>query len=134
MPEVACVVLSRAGWPGVEVGALAGAGAACFPPLESGGAPERRAELGRMVSIGVTSVSEPSLLMCWLRVPALTAEVIGRLVDKTVIGIATGAVLAAGRGCGALQPEMASISPHRALLMAWNSAFFSALMSSAVTL
>ena len=44
VPKVACVVvLPGAGWPGVEVGAWAGAAAACFPPLESGGAPEERA-------------------------------------------------------------------------------------------
>ena len=44
VPKVACVVvLPGAGWPRVEVGAWAGAAAAGFPPLESGGAPEERA-------------------------------------------------------------------------------------------
>ena len=43
VPKVACVVAPGADWTRVEVGARAGAAAACFPPLESGGAPEERA-------------------------------------------------------------------------------------------
>lgn len=39
-PNVASVVLPKAGWPGAQVEAWAGAGAACFPPLEPGEAPE----------------------------------------------------------------------------------------------
>ena len=71
--------------------------------------------------------------------PALPAEVTGRLVDEGVLGIATGAGLAAGcgddrKGSGALQPTMAPIPPHRALLMCCHSVSFSASMSLAVTL
>lgn len=40
VPKGACVVLPRAGWPGVRIGAWAGAEAAGSPPLESEGAPE----------------------------------------------------------------------------------------------
>lgn len=99
--------------------------------------------MGGVMSVGVTSVSEagwgakpPKVLA---EGPALTAEVIDGLVEGGVLGMVTGAVLAAGRregqpGSGAQQPGMASASPRRALSMLWSTAFFSASRSWAVTL
>ena len=96
-----------------------------------------------VVSIGVMSLSEAGLGAKPVDVqaegPALPAEVTGRLVDKRMLGEETGPVPAAScgedrTGSGALQPEMASVSPDRALLMRRQSALFSASMSSGVTL
>lgn len=92
--------------------------------------------------MGVTSVSETS----WGAQPVdvlvegqvLPAEGTGRLGEGGGLAMVTGAVLAAGRregprGSGAQQPEMASVSPHRAAWMLWSGAFFSASRSLAVT-
>ena len=96
-----------------------------------------------VVSIGVMSVSEAGLGAKPVDVqaegPALPVEVTGRLGNQGVLGEQTGAVPAAGcwedrTGSGALQPEMASVSPDRALLMRRQSALFSSSMSSVVTL
>lgn len=69
---------------------------------------------------------------------ALPAKGTGRLLEGGGLGMVTGAVLAAGsraghRGSGAKQPEMASVSPHKAARMLWSLAFFSASQSLAVT-
>ena len=96
-----------------------------------------------VVSIGVMSLSEAGLGAKPVDVqaegPALPAEVPGRLVDDGVLGEETGPVPAAScgeerTGSGALWPEMASVSPDRALLMRRQSALFSSSMSSGVTL
>ena len=96
-----------------------------------------------VVSIGVMSVSEAGLGAKPVDVqaegPALPAEVTGRLGNQGVLGAETGAVPAAGcrqecTGSGAPLPEMASVSPDRALLMRRQSALFSSSMSSVVTL
>ena len=96
-----------------------------------------------VVSIGVMSLSEAGLGAKPVDVqaegPALPAEVTGRLGAQVVLGAETGAIPAAGcredpTGSGAPRPEMASVSPDRALLMRCQSALFSALMSSGVTL
>ena len=96
-----------------------------------------------VVSIGVMSLSETGLGAKPVGVqaegPALPAEVTVRLGNQGVLGEQTGAISAAGcgedlTGSGALRPEMASVSPDRALLMRRQSALFSASMSSGVTL
>ena len=96
-----------------------------------------------VVSIGVMSASEAGLGTKPVDVqaegPALPAEVTGRLGAQVVLGAETGAIPAAGcgeypTGSGALRPEMASVSPDRALLMRRQSALFSSSMSSGVTL
>ena len=96
-----------------------------------------------VVSIGVMSVSEAGLGAKPVDVqaegPALPAEVTGRPVDKGIFGEQIGAGPAAGcgedrTGSEAPLPEMASVSPDRALLMRRQSALFSSSMSSGVTL
>ena len=96
-----------------------------------------------VVSIGVMSLSEAGLGAKPVDVqaegPALPAEVTGRLGAQVVLGAETGAIPAAGcgedpTGSGAPGPEMASVSPDRALLMRRQSALFSSSMSSGVTL
>ena len=96
-----------------------------------------------VVSIGVMSLSEAGLGAKPVDVqaegPALPAEVTGRLGAQVLRGAETGAIPAAGcgedpTGSGALRPEMASVSPDRALLMRRQSALFSSSMSSGVTL
>ena len=96
-----------------------------------------------VVSIGVMSLSEAGLGAkpedVQAEGPALPAEVTGRLGNQGELGEQTGAISAAGcgedrTGSGALQPEMASVSPDRALLMRRQSALFSASMSSGITL
>ena len=96
-----------------------------------------------VVSIGVMSVSEAGLGAKPVDVqaegPALPAEVTGRLGAQVVLGAETGAIPAAGcgedpTGSGAPRPEMASVSPDRALLMRRQSARFSSSMSSGLTL
>ena len=96
-----------------------------------------------VMSIGVMSVSEAVLGAKSVDVqderPSLPAEGPGRLGNQGVLGEQTGAISATGcgedrTGSGALRPEMASVSPDRALLMRRQSALFSASMSSSVTL
>lgn len=92
--------------------------------------------------MGVTSLSEagwgakPGHVL--VKGPAPTAEGTGMLVEGGVLAMVTGAVLAAAkreehRGSGAQQPEMASVSPHKAAVILWNTAFFSASRSLAET-
>ena len=96
-----------------------------------------------MVSIGVISMLVAGLGVMPAVVPtegpALPAEVTGRLGDERVLGIATGAGIAAGfredhKRSGAPQSEMASTSLRRALCICCHSARFSASMSLTVTL
>ena len=96
-----------------------------------------------VVSIGVMLLSEAGLgakpVGVQAKGPALPAEVTGGLGAQVLLGSETGAIPAAGcvedlTGSGAPGPEMASVSPDRALLMRCQSALFSALMSSGVTL
>ena len=96
------MVFPRAGLPVLGFGASAGAEASCSKPLVSSAAPERKSQVGGVVSIGVTSMLEAGFGAkpedVHTEGPALPAEVTGRLGDKGVLGVATGTSPAAGCG------------------------------------
>lgn len=101
-PQVYCVALPKARWPGVEVGAAAGAGAelpGVFHPGRScprcgcpsggplsGGRGRWRCSPRRRPPPCPRQAGEPSLQMCWLRGLALTAQVMGRPLEGGALG------------------------------------------------